>query len=148
MEFLTKLGQNTPLMCAGLSWLVAQIIKTCLHLLVHRKLDAGRLIGMGGFPSSHTAFVVSLCLMVGLREGVASTQFAIAFGLAAVVIYDAMGVRRETGKQGALLNRIVREVLIEGKRITEENLKELVGHTPFEVFGGVVLSVIMVIIMA
>ena len=74
--------------------------------------------------------------------------FAISFALAAVVIYDAMGVRRETGKQGALLNRIVREVLIEGKRITEDELKELVGHTPLEVLGGLVLAVIMVIVMA
>ena len=108
----------------------------------------GLLVGMGGMPSSHTAFVFSLCLMMGIQQGFQSPAFAISFALAAVVIYDAMGVRRETGKQGALLNRIVREVLIEGKRITEDELKELVGHTPLEVLGGLILAVIMVIVMA
>ncbi|MBE5777128.1 MAG: divergent PAP2 family protein [Clostridiales bacterium] len=148
MNFFTQLGQNEPLMCAALSWLIAQIIKTVLHLLVEKKLDARRLVGMGGMPSSHTAFVFSLCLMMGLQEGFSSPAFAVSFALAAVVIYDAMGVRRETGKQGAVINRIVRSVLIEGKHITEENLKELVGHTPLEVLGGIILAIIMVIVMA
>jgi acid phosphatase family membrane protein YuiD len=148
MEVIAQIGQNKPLMCALLSWLAAQVIKTVIHLLVERKLEWDRLIGMGGMPSSHTAFVFSLCLMMGIQQGFQSPAFAISFALAAVVIYDAMGVRRETGKQGALLNRIVREVLIEGKRITEDELKELVGHTPLEVLGGLVLAVIMVIVMA
>ena len=148
MEVIAQIGQNKPLMCAVLSWLAAQVIKTVIHLLVERKLEWDRLVGMGGMPSSHTAFVFSLCLMMGIQQGFQSPAFAISFALAAVVIYDAMGVRRETGKQGALLNRIVREVLIEGKRITEDELKELVGHTPLEVLGGLVLSVIMVIVMA
>lgn len=148
MEVIAQIGQNKPLMCALLSWLAAQVIKTVIHLLVERKLEWNRLVGMGGMPSSHTAFVFSLCLMMGIQQGFQSPAFAITFALAAVVIYDAMGVRRETGKQGALLNRIVREVLIEGKRITEDELKELVGHTPLEVLGGLVLAVIMVIVMA
>ena len=148
MEVIAQIGQNKPLMCALLSWLAAQVIKTVIHLLVERKLEWDRLVGMGGMPSSHTAFVFSLCLMMGIQQGFQSPAFAISFALAAVVIYDAMGVRRETGKQGALLNRIVREVLIEGKRITEDELKELVGHTPLEVRGGLVLAVIMVIVMA
>lgn len=148
MEVIAQIGQNKPLMCALLSWLAAQVIKTVIHLLVERKLEWDRLVGMGGMPSSHTAFVFSLCLMMGIQQGFQSPAFAISFALAAVVIYDAMGVRRETGKQGALLNRIVREVLIEGKRITEDELKELVGHTPLEVLGGLILAVIMVIVMA
>ena len=148
MEVIAQIGQNKPLMCALLSWLAAQVIKTVIHLLVERKLEWDRLVGMGGMPSSHTAFVFSLCLMMGIQQGFQSPAFAISFALAAVVIYDAMGVRRETGKQGALLNRIVREVLIEGKRITEDELKELVGHTPLEVLGGLVLAVIMVIVIA
>lgn len=148
MEVIAQIGQNKPLMCALLSWLAAQVIKTVIHLLVERKLEWNRLVGMGGMPSSHTAFVFSLCLMMGIQQGFQSPAFAISLALAAVVIYDAMGVRRETGKQGALLNRIVREVLIEGKRITEDELKELVGHTPLEVLGGLVLAVIMVIVMA
>ena len=72
----------------------------------------------------------------------------LAFGLMAVVIYDAMGVRAETGKQGAVLNRLLHEIVIEGKPITEEKLKELVGHTPLEVLGGVLVGLAMVLIMA
>ena len=86
--------------------------------------------------------------VVGLTEGFSSAAFALAFALAAVVIYDAMGVRAETGKQGAVLNQILREVLVEGKPITEDTLKELVGHTPLEVLGGIIVAVIMVLIMA
>lgn len=148
MDFLTQIGQNRPLVCAAVSWLAAQLIKTLIHLLVEKKLDARRLVGMGGMPSSHTAFVFSLCLMIGLQEGFASPLFAISFALASVVIYDAMGVRRETGRQSAVLNRIIREVLIEGKPITEDKLKELVGHSPLEVLGGLILAVIVVMIMA
>ena len=122
MEVIAQIGQNKPLMCALLSWLAAQVIKTVIHLLVERKLEWDRLVGMGGMPSSHTAFVFSLMLMVGITEGVGSTLFALAFALAAVVIYDAMGVRAETGKQGAVLNEIIREVLIEGEPITEKRL--------------------------
>lgn len=148
MASLAQIFQNKILMCAFLSWFVAQVIKVIIHWAVEKKIDWGRMIGMGGMPSSHTAFVFSMCLMVGFQEGFGTAAFAIAFTLAAVVIYDAMGVRAETGKQGAVLNQILREVLIEGKPITEEELKELVGHSPLEVLGGIILAIIMVMIMA
>lgn len=148
MNIFSQLGQNKILLCAALSWLAAQLIKVIIHLAVERKMDWKRLIGMGGMPSSHTAFVFSMCLMVGIQEGFGTTAFAIAFTLAAVVIYDAMGVRAETGKQGAVLNQMLREILIEGKPITEKELKELVGHTPLEVAGGIILASVMVLIMA
>ena len=148
MGFFAELLSNRALVCAGLSWLAAQFLKFVITMLIDKKLDWGRWVGMGGMPSSHTAFVFSLMLMVGITEGVGSTMFALSFALASVVIYDAMGVRAETGKQGAVLNTIIREVLIEGKPITEKRLKELVGHTPLEVLGGVVVAVVMVLMMA
>ena len=111
-------------------------------------MDWRRCLGMGGMPSSHSAFVFSLALMTGLTAGFDTVAFAVAFGLMAVVIYDAMGVRAETGKQGAVLNRLLHEIVIEGKPITEEKLKELVGHTPLEVLGGVLVGLAMVLIMA
>ena len=148
MNVFEQLGQNKILLCAVVSWLAAQVIKVLINLFVERKLDWSRLIGMGGMPSSHTACVFSMCLMAGVQEGFASAYFAIAFVLAAVVIYDAMGVRAETGKQGAVLNQLLREILIEGKPITENELKELVGHTPLEVLGGLILGIIVVLIMA
>lgn len=148
MKFFAQLADNRALICACASWLAAQVIKVIITLIVERKLDLKRLVGMGGMPSSHTSFVFSLCLMVGITDGFNTAQFAVSFALAAVVIYDAMGVRAETGKQGVVLNQILKEVLIEGKPITEDKLKELVGHTPLEVVGGIILAIIMVLIMA
>ncbi|MBQ9264648.1 MAG: divergent PAP2 family protein [Clostridia bacterium] len=148
MHFFLDLWQNDPLKCACLSWVVAQSIKVLLTLWIEKKLDWRRCFGMGGMPSAHSAFVFSLMVMVGLREGTGSAVFALAFALAAVVIYDAMGVRAETGRQGQVLNRLLREVLVEGQPITEKQLKELVGHTPLEVAGGILVGALMVLIMA
>lgn len=148
MTLWTDFWSNRVLLCAMLSWLAAQMIKVLIALRIDHRLDWRRCFGMGGMPSSHTAFVFSLMLMTAVREGLGSTAFALSFALAAVVIYDAMGVRAETGKQGAVLNRILREVLIEGQPITEERFKELVGHTPLEVVGGIIVAVIVVLCMA
>lgn len=148
MTFLHDLWANLPLRCAMISWTAAQVIKVLITLWLEKKLDWRRLFGMGGMPSSHTAFVFSLLLAIGIREGVASAFFALAFALAAVVIYDAMGVRAETGRQGAVLNQIIRGLLIEGKPITEKELKELVGHTPLEVFAGLCVGTLVTLLMA
>ena len=147
MTFFADLWANLPLRCAILSWVAAQAIKVLLTLWLDKRLDWRRCFGMGGMPSSHSAFVFSLLVMTGVTEGVSSTYFALAFALAAVVIYDAMGVRAETGKQGAVLNRLLREVLVEGQPITEKKLKELVGHTPLEVCGGIVVGAAMALLM-
>ena len=135
------LWANGPLKCAVLSWAVAQLIKVLITLWLDKKLDWRRCFGMGGMPSSHTAFVVSLMMAIAFQEGVSSTAFAISAALAAIVIYDAMGVRRETGRQGEVLNQIITQMLVEGKPIDEKQLKELVGHTPLEVLGGLIVAV-------
>lgn len=147
MTQINDFFNNRILMCAILSWLAAQVLKTLMDLWMEKRWNWRRLFGMGGMPSSHSAFVFSLALMTGLQEGFNSPVFALSFALMVVVIYDAMGVRAETGKQGAVLNRILREVLVEGQPITEEKLKELVGHTPLEVAGGVMVGLIVVLIM-
>ena len=148
MQLLMDLWNNDPLKCAVLSWTVAPALKVLISLGLEKRLDWKRLWGMGGMPSSHTAFVFSLALMIAVREGVSSTTFALAFALAAVVIYDAMGVRAETGRQSEVINKIVQEVLVEGKPITEKQLKELVGHTPLEVLAGVLVGVIITLLLA
>ena len=148
MQLLMDLWNNDPLKCAVLSWTVAQALKVLISLGLEKRLDWKRLWGMGGMPSSHTAFVFSLALMIAVREGVSSTTFALAFALAAVVIYDAMGVRAETGRQSEVINKIVQEVLVEGKPITEKQLKELLGHTPLEVLAGVLVGVIITLLLA
>ena len=146
-QFFADLWSNVPLKCAVLSWCVAQGIKVLISLWLDKKLDWRRCFGMGGMPSSHTAFVVSLTMAVAFQDGAASTAFAISFALAAVVIYDAMGVRRETGRQSEVLNQIITQMLVEGKPITEKQLKELVGHTPLEVLGGLIVAVPITLFM-
>ncbi len=147
MQFLSDLWANGPLKCAVLSWTVAQGIKVLISLWLDKKLDWRRCFGMGGMPSSHSAFVFSLMMAIGIQETLASPIFAVAFGLAAVVIYDAMGVRRETGKQSVVLNQILTQMLVEGKPITEKQLKELVGHTPLEVAAGIIVGIIVTLLV-
>lgn len=148
MSFFEALWSNLPLRSAVVSWAVAQALKVLITVWLKREWDWRRWFGMGGMPSSHSAFVFSLMLMIGIKEGAASASFALAFALAAVVIYDAMGVRAETGKQGAVLNEILRRVLVEGQPITEDTLKELVGHTPLEVVGGLCVGLAVTLIFA
>ena len=147
MQFLTDMWANGPFRCAVISWAVAQSLKVLISLWLDKKLDWRRCFGMGGMPSSHSAFVFSLMLAIGIQETLASPLFAVAFGLAAVVIYDAMGVRRETGKQSVVLNQILTEMLVEGKPITEKQLKELVGHSPLEVAAGVIRGTVSTLIL-
>lgn len=133
---------NHALICALISWFVAQSLKIPLYRIVEKKWDFRRFFGSGGMPSSHTALVVSLMIMVGVLEGFDKPIFAVSVGLAAIVMVDAAGVRRETGQQAMAINQILRDVLVEGKPISDEQFKELVGHTPFEVFCGAILGVI------
>jgi len=146
LQFFADMWANGPFRCAVISWAVAQSLKVLISLWLDKKLDWRRCFGMGGMPSSHSAFVFSLMLCIAVKETVASPLFALSFALAAVVIYDAMGVRRETGKQGEVLNQILSQVLVEGQPITEKQLKELVGHTPLEVIGGVIVGSLVTLI--
>ena len=132
--------QNEILMCAFISWTVAQVMKVLIDWRIKHQLNWKRLFGMGGMPSSHTAFFVSIAVMVARREGAGSTAFAIALAIAIVVIYDAMGVRYQTGKQSKVINQILREMLIEGKKLTDDKMQELVGHTPLEVIFGALIG--------
>ena len=127
-------------MCAITAWFVAQAIKIPTYWLVEKKIDWMRFFGSGGMPSSHTAFVVSLTIMIGALEGFNTSLFALSFIMAAVVMYDATGVRKETGNQGQVINEILRKVLINGEQIADDDLKELVGHTKVEVLGGALVG--------
>ena len=147
MRFFVDLFSNRPLMCAAVSWCVAQFLKVMITLWLDKKLDWRRCFGMGGMPSSHTAFVFSLAMSIAFQEGANSVAFALSFALAAVVIYDAMGVRRETGRQSEVLNQIMTQMLVEGKPIDEKQLKELVGHSPIEVLGGLIVGIAVTLLM-
>lgn len=139
---IAGLLQNQVLWCAVAAWFVAQALKIPTYWLVEKKLDWGRFFGSGGMPSSHTAFVVSLAIMVGVVSGFDTPGFAVATVLAAIVMYDASGVRHETGVQGRVLNEIIRKVFVDGQPITDVELKELVGHTKLEVAGGFIVGLL------
>lgn len=140
---VAQLMQNGVMLSALCAWLAAQIIKTLIYWRLTRRFDIRRMFGMGGMPSSHTSFLVAMTTMVALREGIGASLFAVSFALMAIVIYDAMGVRYQTGKQSHVLNKILHQMLVEGKPLSEENLQELVGHTPLEVFFGALIGLIV-----
>lgn len=129
-----------------LAWFIAQLLKVIFVLIHDKKLDFYRLIGSGGMPSSHSAFVVSLAAGVALKDGIDSTAFAIAFVLAFVVMYDAAGVRRAAGQQAKILNQIVEKWETDDFEKKGKQLKELLGHTPLEVFAGTILGILVALI--
>ena len=142
MHNIVELLQNQALWCAVAAWFIAQALKIPTYWLVEKKLDLMRFFGSGGMPSSHSAFVMALAIMVGATMGFDSACFAIAVVLAAIVMYDASGVRHETGVQGQVLNEIIQKVFVDGQPITDVELKELVGHTKVEVAGGFIVGVL------
>jgi acid phosphatase family membrane protein YuiD len=125
------------------AWFVAQALKVPIYYLVEHEFNWHRWLGSGGMPSSHSALVVALTAMVGARMGFDTAEFAISFALSIIVMYDAAGVRREAGTQAVVINKILHDMLVDGKHITEDELKELVGHTPLEVFAGALLGLII-----
>lgn len=139
-DFITSVGQNIILATALTAWLCAQILKTLTSYWKHGTLNFERLVGAGGMPSSHTALVVSLAWAVGLHDGFDSALFAVAFVLAGIVMYDAAGVRRAAGKQAKVINKLVRQLRVE-HTVHDITLKELLGHSPIEVFAGAILGV-------
>lgn len=147
--FMEQLLSNYPLMSAVLAWFVAQVIKTAIDAYFNKGINWERMTGSGGMPSSHSSTVVSLAIATGISYGVDSTLFAIALIFAIVVMYDATGVRRETGKQAVILNRLLLDNPFSwtGKEF-EKKLKEYVGHSPFQVLMGAILGILIAVIMA
>lgn len=140
MNSLLGVGTNHVLFAALIGWFLAQGLKIPIHYLVEHEWDLKRFHGSGGMPSSHTAMVVAASLMTSALSGFESPVFGVAVVFACIVMYDATGVRRETGKQATVINQILRDVLVNGKQISDAELKELVGHKPIEVAGGALVG--------
>ncbi len=140
--FLDFLG-NRVIIAAFAAWAIAQALKVILTLIVSKKFDASRIAGSGGMPSSHSAMVCAMVTAIGFNEGFSSSVFALAACFAAVVMYDAAGVRRSTGKNAAVLNHLLDGLAGNGFVFDEERLKELVGHTPVQVAAGALLGVLV-----
>lgn len=122
--------------------IVAQILKFFVHLIWKRKVDLRLFTTTGGMPSSHSAGVIGLSTTVGLICGFSSIEFAMAFGYALVVMYDAAGVRRAAGKQAACLNKIIMDIYKQELKEAGGRLKELLGHTPMQVLVGAAFGVV------
>ena len=128
-------------------WLVAQVLKTIINGILMGKFDVERMWGAGGMPSAHSATVCALVVAALRLEGTHSPIFAITVVLAVIVMYDAMGVRREAGEQAKILNQLLTNWMDEEAKRTpilgDKKLKEMVGHTPFEVLGGALLGTVI-----
>ena len=146
MTIWNELLGNQVLISAVLGWTVAQFLKTVIDMVLNRSFNPERIFGSGGMPSSHSATVCALATATGIRYGGGSFEFALAAVFAIVVMYDAMGVRQETGKQGKVLNEMMEIFTQMGKNIdVEKALKEFVGHTPLQVLMGAILGIIIAI---
>lgn len=125
---------------AVLGWFVAQSIKMICCLVESRRLDFSYMVSTGGMPSAHSAMAVSLATSLGLCQGFDSSIFALGCAFAVVVMFDAQSVRKAAGEQAKLLNSIVDELLRE-HHLSENKLKELLGHTRFEVLMGMLTGI-------
>ena len=127
-----------------IAWFIAQFLKVIFVLIKDRKFDLERFIGSGGMPSAHSAFVVSLSIAVGITEGFGSAVFSVSMVLALIVMYDATGIRRAAGEQAKLLNQIVGKW--GRKEFPDVELKELLGHTPYEVIMGALVGILVALV--
>jgi uncharacterized protein len=126
------------------AWVIAQTIKVTIGVIREKRFDFRWFVGTGGMPSSHAAGASCLATAIGLDYGFGSVYFALAASFAAVVMFDAQGVRRATGKQARILNKITEDIYWRG-RINDNRLRELVGHTPIEVIVGALLGIAIAI---
>lgn len=122
-----------------ITWIFNQAFKLLLYYITEKRWDMRRFFGAGGMPSTHSALSMSVAVSIGYKEGWSSSLFALSFILSIIVMTDAAGVRRATGEQAKVLNRIILE-FFEEMKIKDERLKELIGHTPFEVIVGAVVG--------
>ena len=144
MEILKEIVTNHVLIAPISAWIITQIIKAVINLVVYKEFKLERLFGDGGMPSTHSATVMCLCIMIGRVGGFGSPIFALSVIFAAIVMRDALGVRREAGKQAVSIKQLSDAVngLFRSKdsHIKTENLKVLVGHTPLQVCFGAVIG--------
>lgn len=142
MNWFTNLMSNQFFVVGLSSWALAQVLKTLIHAAIYKKLEWERLFGDGGMPSGHSATVTSVATMSALVFGLGSFEFAIAATLAIIVCHDAMGVRRETGKQATIIIEMMELLEVMTKKdLPETKLKEFVGHTPLQVLAGSIIGI-------
>jgi acid phosphatase family membrane protein YuiD len=166
MDILRIITSNHIINVGFTSWCLAQILKTLIAYLLTNKIQVERLWGAGGMPSSHSALVISIAIGMARMNGFDSPEFGFTLAFAAIVVYDAMGVRRAAGEHAKVLNRIVFEVelpwireelknqgeepdeqLEKATPLLQKHLREYLGHTPLEVLGGCMLGILVALFM-
>ena len=144
-EIFLELSQNKIFLTTLSAWLIAQAMKVFIGVVQKKRLDFRLFVGTGGMPSSHVAGAACLATSVGLEYGFDNVLFALAASFAIVVMFDAQGVRRATGKQARILNKMTDDIYWQGK-IHDGRLRELIGHTPLEVIGGFLVGVLIAVL--
>jgi acid phosphatase family membrane protein YuiD len=142
MEIFNDIIYNKCVYIPLFLWFAVQVFKVVSDLVKNKKLDVKRIVGAGGMPSSHSAIVCSLSVLIGREYGFDSGIFAMSIIFAFIVMYDATGVRRAAGKQARILNKILETPGLTTVEV-QEKLIEAIGHTPIQVFVGAALGIIV-----
>lgn len=133
---------NQVIIPALIAWSIAQVSKVVLEYLVSRCWAWSLLFTSGGMPSSHSALIAAMTHALGLELGFDSPVYAIGFVLSMIVIYDATGIRRQAGMHAKIINQMITD-LATGHPLKEEQLREVLGHTPLEALVGMLLGIVV-----
>lgn len=144
-SILGQLSRNKILLSTISAWAIAQVLKVVIGVFREKRFNFKWFLRSGGMPSSHVALSMCLTTSTGLYYGFDSGLFAMSLGFAVITMFDAQGVRRHSGRQATILNRILDDIY-ENKGVQEARLKELVGHTPIEVYAGGLLGIVVAVI--
>ena len=145
-DFLVTWFANRVFLAWLLACVIAQCTKIALGAIRQRRFDFRWLVGTGGMPSTHAAGVTALSTAVGLHVGFDSPLFATALVFTVITLFDAQGVRRWSGRQAQVLNKILEDIYFQ-RRIQEERVKELLGHTPTEVLAGMGVGIVTALVV-
>jgi len=142
MTVLEQIFTNKLITTPALAWITAQVLKTLLDGVRNRHFNPHLLFGTGGMPSAHSALVCGLAAAAGRTQGLDSPAFAITMALAAIVMYDAAGVRQAVDKQSEILTHLLNHVPKTPEEF-DRFLESLVGHTRVQVLAGALLGILV-----
>ena len=146
MTYLAEWWKNYIFWTSAAAWVIAQCIKVVLGVFREKRFNFKWFVGSGGMPSSHAAWVSSLATSIGVTYGFDSALFAVTLVFTVIVLFDAQGMRRSSGKQAVILNRMLDDIYWK-KHFDGEQLKEFFGHTPIEVIAGVFLGIVISLLL-
>ena len=146
MDYLSEFSKNYIFWTSAAAWFIAQSVKVALGAMREKRFNFRWFVGTGGMPSSHAAGASALATSIGITYGFDSAIFAVSLLFTLVVMFDAQGVRRASGKQAVILNRMLDDIYWR-KKMDENRLKELLGHTPVQVFAGAIVGILVSLLL-